>query len=66
LTTFRAKTRWRGILESARGQLAGDFRQFKPLRSHLSRDCARFAIGRNLRQLQAMGGEGDVLLSFVD
>jgi hypothetical protein len=45
---------------------AGHFRQFEPLRSHLSQDRARFAIGRNLRQLQAMGGEGDVLLSFVD
>jgi hypothetical protein len=46
--------------------LAGDFRQPQPLRSHLSEDGARFAIGRNLRQLQAMGSEGDVLLSFVD
>ena len=48
------------------GHLAGDFRQLEPLRSHLSEDRARFEIGRNLRQLQAMGGEGDVLLSFVD
>jgi hypothetical protein len=47
-------------------QLASDFRKLEPLRSHLSEDGARFAIGRNLRQLQAMGGEVDVLLSFVD
>jgi hypothetical protein len=34
-------------------KLGGDFRQLKPLRSHLSEDGARFAIGRNLRQLEA-------------
>ena len=47
-------------------RLAGDFRQLQPLCSHLSEDSARLAIGHNLRQLQAMGSEGDVLLSFVD
>jgi hypothetical protein len=34
--------------------------------SHLLEDGARFPIGRRLCQLQAMGGIGDVLLSFVD
>jgi hypothetical protein len=48
------------------GQLAGVFRQLKPLRCHLFEDGARLTVGRNLRQLQAMGGEGDILLSFVD
>jgi hypothetical protein len=48
------------------GQLAGDFRQLKPLRCHLFEDGARLTVGRNLCQLQAMGGEGDILLSFVD
>jgi hypothetical protein len=43
-----------------------DFRQLQPLRGHLSENGLRFAIGRNLCQLQAMSGEGDVLLSFVD
>jgi hypothetical protein len=47
-------------------QLASDFRKLKPFCSHLSEDCARFAIGPNLRQLQAVGGEVDVLLSFID
>jgi hypothetical protein len=62
----RGRNALAAILESGRGNLAGDFGQLQPLRSHLSEDRARFEIGRNLRQLQAMGGEGDVLLSFVD
>lgn len=40
---------WRG--------LAGDFGQLQPLRSHLPEESARFAILRNLGQLEAMGGE---------
>jgi hypothetical protein len=55
-----------GVPGVVAGRLAGGFRQLKPLCSHLSEDGARLAIGRNLRQLQAMGGEVDVLLSFVD
>jgi hypothetical protein len=35
----------------------------RPLRSHLSEEGARLVIGRNLRQLQAMSGQGHVLLS---
>jgi hypothetical protein len=46
--------------------LAGAFSQLQPLRGHLSEDEARLVIGRNPRQLQAMGSEIDVLLSFVD
>jgi hypothetical protein len=57
---------WTPSTKTGAVQLASDFRKLKPLRSHLSEDGARFAIGRNLRQLQAMGGEVDVLLSFVD
>ena len=43
-----------------------DFRQLQPLRGHLFENGVRLAIGRNLCQLQAMSGEGDVSLSFVD
>jgi hypothetical protein len=46
--------------------LARGFRQPQPLRSHFFEDGARLPIGRNLRQLQTMGGEDDVMLSFVD
>jgi len=42
------------------------FRQLQPFRGHLSEDGARLAIARNLRKLQAMGSEVDVLLPFVD
>ena len=38
-------------------RLAGDFSQLQPLGGHLSEDEARLVIGRNPRQLQAMGSE---------
>jgi len=46
--------------------ISGGFHQLKPLRSHRPKDGPRFAIGRRLCQLQAMGGEGDILLAFFD
>jgi hypothetical protein len=52
--------------KAATGRLTGDFRQLQPLGGHFFEDSARLVVGRNLRQLQAMGGEVDVLLSFVD
>jgi hypothetical protein len=46
--------------------ISGGFHQLKPLRSLRPKDGPRFAIGRRLCQLQAMGGEGDILLAFFD
>jgi hypothetical protein len=44
----------------------GIFRELEPLCGHLSENGARLLISRHLRQLKAMGGIANVLLSFVD
>jgi hypothetical protein len=69
MTARKSRTRQRargGASTVGARSVNGCFGQLQPLRSHLLKDGARFAIGRHLCQLQAMGGVADVLLSFVD